>query len=82
MDRESGRSKGFGFVGMADDSAANTAIEQLNGNEIDGRAIRVNTSSSDGRPPRAGGGGGGGGGRRFGNDKPRGGGGGYGDRRR
>lgn len=55
MDRETGRSKGFGFVEMADDSAADTAIERANGIELNGRAINV----SEARPqaPREGGGG-------------------------
>ncbi len=56
-DRETGRSKGFGFVEMADDNAADTAVEKLNGAEFNGRAINV----SEARPqaPREGGGGGG-----------------------
>lgn len=64
-DRESGRSKGFGFVEMDDEGAANTAIEKLNGTEQMGRTINV----SEAKPmaPREGGGGGrgfgGGGGR-------------------
>ena len=63
-DRESGRSKGFGFVEYSSDEAAMTAIEKLNGVDMDGRAINV----SEARPqePREGGGGrsfGGGGGR-------------------
>ena len=41
-DRETGRSRGFGFVEMADDSEAQTAIEALNGREIDGRPVNVN----------------------------------------
>lgn len=41
-DRETGRAKGFGFVEMADDSDAKTAIEELEGAEIRGRNIRVN----------------------------------------
>lgn len=41
-DRDSGQSKGFGFVEMADDKDAETAINELNGKEIDGRAIMVN----------------------------------------
>jgi RNA recognition motif-containing protein len=41
-DRESGRSKGFGFVEMADDEAANKAIAELNGSEVAGRNIVVN----------------------------------------
>ncbi len=59
-DRETGRSKGFGFVEMADDSAADTAIDKLNGADLGGRAINV----SEARPqaPREGGGGRGGGG--------------------
>lgn len=63
MDRETGRSKGFGFVEMADDSAADAAIEKANGFELNGRAINV----SEARPqapreggPRRGGFGGGG----------------------
>lgn len=60
-DRESGRSKGFGFVEMADDADADSAIEKLNGYEFNGRAMNV----SEARPqaPREGGGGRGGGGR-------------------
>ncbi len=46
MDRESGRSKGFGFVEMSDDSAADQAIERGNGVELNGRAINV----SEARP--------------------------------
>ncbi len=42
MDRESGRSKGFGFVEMSSDEAARAAIEALNGQDIQGRAVRVN----------------------------------------
>lgn len=59
MDRDSGRSKGFGFVEMEDDGAATTAIERLNGQEFMGRQMNV----SEARPqePRAGGGGGRGG---------------------
>jgi RNA recognition motif-containing protein len=41
-DKYSGRSKGFGFVEMDNDAEANTAIEQLDGAEIDGRAVKVN----------------------------------------
>jgi len=69
-DRETGRSRGFGFVEMADDDAANTAISQFNGQEYDGRAMVVNEA----RPREDNRGGGGGGGRRGGG----GGGGGYG----
>ncbi len=41
-DRETGRSRGFAFVEMAEDSAAQTAIDALNGKDIDGRAVSVN----------------------------------------
>ena len=41
-DRESGRSKGFGFVEMATADSANAAIEALNGNDFAGRDLRVN----------------------------------------
>jgi RNA recognition motif-containing protein len=59
-DRETGRSRGFGFVEMESDDACQRAIEALNGVEVDGRAITVNEARE--RAPRAGGGGGGGGG--------------------
>ena len=53
-DRETGRSKGFGFVEMADDTAAATAIEALNEKEIDGRTLRVNEARPrEERPKRA-----------------------------
>ena len=58
-DRATGRSRGFAFVQMPDDGAADSAITALNGNEMDGRALTVNEAR-----PRAGGGGGGGGGGR------------------
>ncbi|PHR73369.1 MAG: RNA-binding protein [Arcobacter sp.] len=41
-DRETGRSKGFGFIEMETSVAGNEAIEALNGNECDGRTLRVN----------------------------------------
>ena len=41
-DRDTGRSRGFGFVEMATEEAAKAAIEALNGREVDGRALRVN----------------------------------------
>jgi RNA recognition motif-containing protein len=41
-DRETGRSKGFGFVEMPNDAEANAAIEALNDKEVDGRTLRVN----------------------------------------
>jgi RNA recognition motif-containing protein len=42
MDRETGRSRGFGFVEMPNSSEAETAIAQLNGKEVSGRALRIN----------------------------------------
>ncbi len=41
-DRETGRSRGFGFVEMADDTAGQAAIEAINGKELDGRSVSVN----------------------------------------
>jgi RNA recognition motif-containing protein len=66
-DRETGRSKGFGFVEMADDEAAKKAIADLNGSEVGGRNIVVN-QAEDKKPggDRRGGFGGGGGGSRGG----------------
>mgnify|MGYP001495334390 CR=1 FL=1 len=43
-DRETGRSKGFGFVEMSTDDEANQAIEKFDGTDIDGRALRVNAA--------------------------------------
>ncbi|MGD9720226.1 MAG: RNA recognition motif domain-containing protein [Pirellulales bacterium] len=60
-DRETGRSRGFGFVEMDSDASCQRAIDALNGVEVDGRAITVNEARE--RAPRSGGGGGGGGGR-------------------
>ena len=51
-DRETGRSKGFGFVEMSDQGAAEKAIEGLNGKELDGRAIKVNESKPREDRPR------------------------------
>ncbi len=42
MDRDMGRSKGFGFVEIEDDGVAMNAVEQLNGKEVNGRPLRVN----------------------------------------
>lgn len=61
-DRETGRSKGFGFVEMASDGEAQAAIDALNGQQHGGRALTVNEA----RPKENRGGGGGGGGRGFG----------------
>ncbi len=58
-DRDSGRSKGFGFVEMSTDQEAQAAIEGLNGREHDGRALTVNEARP--REERSGGGGGRGG---------------------
>lgn len=60
-DRDSGRSKGFGFVEMSSDEEANTAIESANGNDFMGRNIVVNEARPQENRPRGGGGGGGGG---------------------
>jgi cold-inducible RNA-binding protein len=60
MDRETGRSKGFGFVEMSNDEEAQAAISALNGQECDGRDLTVNEARP--REDRRGGGGGGGGG--------------------
>lgn len=58
-DRETGRSKGFGFVEMSTDEEAAAAMSALDGQDFGGRALKVNEAR-----PRTGGGGGGGGGRR------------------
>lgn len=51
MDRDTNRSKGFGFVEMSDDSAAVKAIDAMNGKEVDGRALNVNEARP--REPRS-----------------------------
>lgn len=56
MDRDTGRSKGFGFVEFANDQEAKTAMSALNGKEVGGRALTVNEA----RPREEGGGGRGG----------------------
>ena len=59
-DRETGRSKGFGFVQMGSDDEAQAAIAALNGQQHDGRALTVNEAKPREDRPRGGGGGGGG----------------------
>ncbi len=76
-DRETGRSKGFAFVTLGDQSQLNAAIEALNGYDYQGRALRVNASE-----PKEAGSGGFGGERRGGGGGYKGGGGGYGGERR
>ena len=73
MDRDTGRSKGFGFVEMGSSAEATAAITGLNGKEVDGRALTVNEArpkedrggGRSGGGGRGFGGGGGGGGRRY-----------------
>ena len=61
MDRDTGRSKGFGFVEMSNNSEAQAAITAMNGKEVEGRKLTVNEA----RPKEDRGGGSGGGGRRY-----------------
>ena len=85
MERDTGRSKGFGFVEMSNEAEAKAAIEGMNGQQIGGRGLVVNEARPmESRPPRSGGfggggggggyggGGGGGGGRGFGGGRDRG----------
>lgn len=70
LDRETNRSRGFGFITMGSDAEAQAAIEKLNGQNLDGREMRVSEARPrEDRPPQkrsfGGGGGGGGGGRQF-----------------
>jgi len=79
MERDTGRSKGFGFVEMANDAQAQAAISGMNGQPLGGRSITVNEARPmEARPPRTGGFGGGGGGDRSGGGGYGGGGGGGG----
>lgn len=72
MERDTGRSKGFGFVEMGSDAEAQAAIEGMNGQALGGRNVVVNEARPmEARPPRSGGGG-------FGGPRREGGGGGYG----
>lgn len=88
MDRETGRSKGFGFVEMGSDAEAQAAINGLNGQPVAGRAVVVNEARpreerpAGFRSPYGGGNGGGGNGGGFGGGRREGGGGGYGGGRR
>ncbi|HSI52320.1 MAG TPA: RNA-binding protein [Ramlibacter sp.] len=76
MERDTGRSKGFGFVEMGSDAEAQAAINGMNGQPLGGRSVVVNEARPmESRPPRTGGYGGGGGGGGYGGG---GGGGGYG----
>ena len=77
MERDTGRSKGFGFVEMGSDAEAQAAINGMNGQSLGGRSITVNEARPmEARPPRTGGYGGGGYGGGGGGDRS--GGGGYG----
>ncbi len=80
MERDTGRSKGFGFVEMASDAEAQAAINGMNGQQYGGRGLVVNEARPmEARPPRTGGGGfGGGAGGYGGGGRSGGGGGGYG----
>ncbi len=66
MDRDTGRSRGFGFVEMATEAEADAAVNRFNGKDLDGRQLKVEKakpSEGGGRRPGGGGFGGGGGGR-------------------
>lgn len=79
MERDTGRSKGFGFVEMGSDPEAQAAINGMNGQPLGGRSVVVNEARPmEARPPRTGGGGFGGGGGGFGGGRREGGGGGGG----
>jgi RNA recognition motif-containing protein len=79
MDRETGRSKGFGFVEMGSDAEAQAAINGMNGQPLEGRAVVVNEARPrEDRPGGFGGGGGGGSRGGYGGGGGGGGGGGYG----
>ena len=79
MERDTGRSKGFGFVEMGSDAEAQSAINGMNGQPLGGRSLVVNEARPmEPRPPRSGGGGYGGGGGGYGGGGREGGGGGGG----
>ena len=63
-DRDTGRSRGFGFVSFASEDAGRQAIEEMDGTQLDGRPIKVNVAQERRDGPGGGGGGGGGGPRR------------------
>ncbi len=68
IDRDTGQSKGFGFVEMSDEGAGQKAIDEVNGREVSGRSLKVNQARPREERPRGGGGGGrgyGGGGNRY-----------------
>lgn len=75
-DKETGRSRGFGFVEMTNADEAERAIAGMNGRDLGGRALQVNEARPRDARPSGGGGGG------YGERRGSGGGGGYGDRRR
>jgi RNA recognition motif-containing protein len=81
IDRETNRSKGFGFVEMADDNAGENAINALGGKEVNGRALKISKANPPAPKGQRSGGGGYGGGNRgprsFGGDRGGNGGGGY-----
>ncbi|MDB5169429.1 MAG: rbpA [Candidatus Saccharibacteria bacterium] len=66
MDRETNRSRGFGFVEMSTDDEAKAAVEKLNGKDLNGRAVMISEARpQEPREQRSFGGGGGGGGNRY-----------------
>ena len=75
-DRDTGKSRGFGFVTMTDEAAGQKAVQALNGTACDGRNITVRPAEDRAKAPRTGGGGGGGGGGGYGGGRDGGGGGG------
>lgn len=79
LDRDTNRSRGFGFVTFADDSAALSAVNEMNNSKLDGRTIRVNEADNQQRGGGGGGGYGGGGRGGYGGRERAGRRGGYGD---